>query len=161
MGRAARFRLCDEIEAGVAGNKRLYLGIRNTDEDDGFRMFHQPDANDLRILVHRHQGMDGLTGIAGRSHEIRGNKDPRHRLAALQHRGRRHIITHSSETVRTRHKIRGCGGRQKLLQYRCRAGGYGAAQAEAEQKDKTEEFHSKVFSRNRWRSIGTLARDIR
>jgi hypothetical protein len=145
MPRAAGFRLGNEVEAGITGDQRLDLRIRNADEDDGLGVFHQPDADDLGILVHRHERMDRLAGIAGRSHEIRGDEDPGHRLAALQHRRHGQIVAHRAEAIGARYKIRSRRSGQIFLQHRRRAGRDRKAKAGTKQKDKTEEFHSKAF----------------
>ena len=87
MCRAAGLRLGHQIKANIARNGCLHLGIGNADQNNRFRMFDQRRADNMRIGINGHQGVDRLARITRGRHKIRGVEHPSDGFTRLQHRG--------------------------------------------------------------------------
>lgn len=83
MGRAARGRLCHQVQSHIALRQLVDLCLRNADQDDGFGMLYRPYPDDLPILVDRDHRMDGFAGVRRCLKKIDGDEDPANRLAIL------------------------------------------------------------------------------
>ncbi len=94
-----------EIKPDIGPDQRLDPGIRNADQDDGFGMLYDLDADNFGVIVYRYHCVNWLTGISGCSDKIRSDVNPADLLGSLQQRCDWQGILDRAESVRSFHYL--------------------------------------------------------
>ena len=116
--RAAGLRLGHQIKADIGVGHGLDLGLGDADQDDGFGMLDQLDAQNPGVRVDGDHRMDGFAGIAGGADEIAGDKGPADGLAAFQDRRDRQVTADRAKAVGAGGQFRGVDLGQEFLEDR-------------------------------------------